>query len=201
MLRSTLTLAASLLALAGCQSTPRLDAAQARGSNQPPLQAAARDSQLARFRAGLPAVDHLSGGAASREELASRFLEALTARDTTTLRRLVLTKAEFAWLYYPTAREALPPYDLDPELMWFAHEGRSESGIRAALEVLAGRGDTYLGLDCPVPARQEGRNSLWGFCRIRHRVPAGAESADQLFGLIIERDGIYKVVSYANKLD
>jgi len=201
MFRFPLALAAGLLALAGCQSTPRLDAAQERDSSRTAAQAATRDSQLARFRAGLPAVDHLSGGAASREELASRFLEAMTARDTAALRRLVLTKAEFAWLYYPTAREALPPYDLDPELMWFAHEGRSERGIRAALEVLAGRGDSYLGLDCPVPARQEGRNSLWGFCRIRHRVPAGAGSTDQLFGLIIERDGVYKVVSYANKLD
>ena len=201
MLRFTTTLAATLLPLAGCQSTPRLDAAQGSGLNRPPLQAAARDSQLARFRTSLPAVDRLSGGAASQEALASRFLQAVTVRDTTALRQLVLTKAEFAWLYYPTAREALPPYDLDPELMWFAHEGRSESGIRAALDVLGGRGDTYLGLDCPVPSRQEGRNSLWGFCRVRHRLPAGSESTDQLFGLIIERDGIYKLVSCANKLD
>ena len=113
-------------------------------------------------------------------------------------------RAEVAAVYDLDGRKrcgAAAHYDLDPELMWFAHEGRSESGIRAALEVLAGRGDTYLGLDCPVPARQEGRNSLWGFCRIRHRVPAGAASTDQLFGLIIERDGIYKVVSCANKLD
>lgn len=201
MHRFTMTLAASLLTLGACQSTPRLDAAQERGLNRAPLPTAARDSRLIRFRSGMPAVDRLSGGASSREELASRFLQAVTARDTATLRQLVLSKAEFAWLYYPTAREALPPYDLDPGLMWFAHEGRSEGGIRAALEVLGGRGDTYLGLDCPVPARQEGRNSLWGFCRIRHRPQGGAASTDQLFGLIIERDGVYKVVSYANKLD
>lgn len=188
-----------LLALAGCHAAPDAETIRERPAGV--ALPASSDGQLARFRSGLPEVHGLSGGAPSRDALVTAFMRALASRDTATLQRLILTKSEFAWLYYPTAREALPPYSLQPDLMWFTHQGRSEGGIRAALETLGGAGHTYLGYECPVGSRVEADNRLWGYCTVRHRAPDGTTHTDQLFGLILERSGVYKFVSYANKVD
>lgn len=161
-----------------------------------------RDVALARFRRDLREVTTLSGGDTERERLVRRFITALERNDTTELRDLILTRAEFAWLYYPTAREANPPYDLAPDLMWFTHEGRSEQGIRVALETRGGRPLGYTGHRCAAEPRLEGENRLYGYCLVRRKDPAsGAELEEQLFGLIVERGGIFKFVSYANQLD
>lgn len=116
------------------------------------------------------------------------------------LRAMILTKAEFGWIYYPTAREANPPYALAPDLMWFTHDGRSEQGIRAALEIRGGRQLHYLRHQCAVPPRIEGENRLWGFCTLI-RLEGRDTVGEQLFGLILERAGVFKFVSYANQLD
>lgn len=160
-----------------------------------------RDSALAEFRKPFPEVSRLSGGAASRDQLVAAFVRALEQRDTSALRTLILSKAEFAWLYYPTAREANPPYSLSPDLMWFTHEGHSEQGIKVALEERGGRPLGYLRHHCAPEPRIEGENQLWGFCVITRALPSGAATDEQLFGLIVERDGVFKFVSYANQLD
>lgn len=123
-----------------------------------------------------------------------RFVRALEQRDTVALRDLVLSIAEFAYLYYPTAREALPPYELGPELMWFRQSGESEQGARRALDEFGGRKLGYAGHICGYP-RHEGRNTLWGSCRVRL-----GDGEQVLFGLIVEREGRFKFVTYANKL-
>lgn len=138
-------------------------------------------------------------GADGREELVRRFVGALEQRDTATLKLLVLSRAEFAFLYYPTAREALPPYELPPEVMWFRLVGESEQGLQLALERFGGRSVGYGGHHCGEP-RQEGANTLWGWCRVQSTAPDGQTADLALFGLIVERAGRYKFVSYANKL-
>lgn len=160
-----------------------------------------RDSALAEFRRPLAEVTVLAGGAASRDLLVSGFVRALEQRDTAALRQLILSKAEFAWLYYPNAREANPPYSLSPDLMWFTHEGHSEQGIRVALEERGGRPRGYLRYHCAPEPRIEGENRLWGFCLLT-RAEAGQDTTEeQLFGLIMERGRVFKFVSYANQLD
>jgi hypothetical protein len=85
--------------------------------------------------------------------------------------------------------------------MWFTQQGRSERGIGIALETLGGHPIRYLGHDCAPEPRVEGENRLWGFCVVRYLSEGGESLRQQLFGLIIERGGVYKFVSYANKLD
>ena len=192
--------AAGLLAVAGCQThdlrATRVPAGGGVVDNVVPLPEALR-----RFRNDLPAVTRLAGGEATREGLVRAFARALEARDTAALRAMVLSKAEFAWLYYPTAREANPPYGLPPALAWFTQEGRGDRGLRVALEVLGGRPIRYLGHECAPEPRVEGENRLWGFCVVSHLGERGDTLRAQLFGLILERGGMYKFVSYANKLD
>jgi hypothetical protein len=191
---------AGLLVLAGCAS-PDLRTTRAPGLSAVVDSAVPREEALRRFRDDLPEVARLTGGTSSREQLVRAFVGAVAARDTAALRTMLLSRAEFAWLYYPTAREANPPYNLPPNLMWFTTQGRSEGGIRAALEQLGDRPIRYLSHACAPKARVEGENSLWGFCLVRYRAEGGDTLQRQLFGLIIERDGVYKFVSYANQLD
>lgn len=190
----------TLLAGMGCGRGPRdrpsdtTIAADPIDRSRPPAEA------LALFRRPLPEVTALTGGAASREQLVGEFVRALEHHDTVMLQNLILTKAEFAWLYYPTAREANPPYSLAPDLMWFTHEGRSEQGIKVALEERGGRPIGYVRHHCGEP-RLEGENRLWGFCMLT-RVESGRDTTEeQLFGLIVERGGVFKFVSYANQLE
>lgn len=156
---------------------------------------------LARFRSGLDPVADLSGGAASREALVATFVRALETADTTTLGTLVVTRQEFAWIYFPTAPQGLAPYDLAPELFWFMLESRGRRGLIRLLEDRAGTPMGYLRTDCPPAPSIEGENRVWGPCLVIREKPQGDSIAERLFGPIIERRGRFKFVSYGNRLD
>jgi hypothetical protein len=159
-----------------------------------------RPEALRRFRAGLPPVDSLSGGVASRDALVRKYLRAIEKRDTVMLRRLLLTRSEFAYVYYPTNPQGLPPYDLSPDLMWFMVSTGSGKGLTRALAELGGQRLGYTGYVCDsVPSRQ-GANTVWGPCAVHLRLKGGESTSERLFGLIVERGGRYKFISYANKL-
>ena len=89
-----------------------------------------REEAVRRFRAGLSPVDSLAGGARTRDALVKAFVRALGESDTAALAGLTVSRAEFAYLYYPTAAEGKPPYDLEPGLMWFMLSQRSNTGVR-----------------------------------------------------------------------
>ena len=163
--------------------------------------AISREEALRRFRLDLPEVTSFSGGNRSRDGLVSDFLSALERRDADTLRNLVISRAEFAYLYYPSSPQSLPPYDLSPDLMWFMHGLQGEEGIRHTLDAFGGRQFILVGYDCPLaPNRQDG-NSVWAPCMVRWQDSAGVASEGRLFGPIVERDGIFKFVSYSSGRD
>jgi hypothetical protein len=157
-----------------------------------------RDSLLAQFRAGLGQPTELAGPT-TRDTLVRQLVDALEASDTAGYFQLALNRAEFAYLYYPTAREALPPYDLDPQTMWFVLEGRSRDDGYTALRELGGRPFRYVSHTCGAP-RTEGENTIWGYCRVRRQLSSGRTEDIALFGLIVERHGRFKFVSMANRL-
>lgn len=181
--------------LAGCGTD-----ASARGATITVDSIVPRDVALARFRVQLPAVAALAGGAASREALVRAFVRAVTAGDTAALRGLTLSRAEFAWLYYPTATQGLPPYDLSPGLMWTMLELHGERGLRHALEEYQDRPARYVAHYCDPRVTHEGENTVYGACVVRLD-SGGTISEQQLFGLIVNRGGRFKFVSLANKLD
>jgi hypothetical protein len=155
---------------------------------------------LERFRRDLPRPAGLTGGSKSREELVRGFVAALEVSDTAALRRMVLDKDEFAWFYYPSSRFSRPPYELPPDLLWFQMRGQTEKGASLLLSDRAGTSLGYVGHDC-ASERLEGENRLSGHCVLRRVTPAGDTLAERLFGLVLERGGAFKFVSYANKLD
>jgi hypothetical protein len=120
-------------------------------------------------------------------------------RQISSRHTLALSPAEFAYLYYPTAPQGLPPYDLEPSLLWHMLVQRSDRGIRRALGTYGGQQLRLVSQDCGQRATQEGDNSVWGPCVLRATNGRG-DTLSLAISRIIERSGQYKVLSYANKL-
>ena len=157
------------------------------------------DSALRRFQAGLPVPAALEGGEPSRDALVRRFVRAIEAADTADLRRMMMTRAEFAHLYYPGSAYTRRPSRQEADLVWFLHIQNSEKGVSRALARYGTEPLGFLDYACdPTPVR-EGANTLWHGCAMR-LAPRGDTLRLRLFGPILERDGRFKVYSFANDL-
>jgi hypothetical protein len=134
-------------------------------------------------------------GAPSRDSLLRLFETALEKRDTVGLDKLQITREEFAYLYYPESRMARPPYELGPELMWMQIRSQRDRGLHRLVAKLGGTRLRIRALECQLPNRE---NAV-----VIHQCAArtnGHGDPRQLFGSIIERDGRFKFVGYANRL-
>jgi hypothetical protein len=156
--------------------------------------------QLRRFREGIDPVDTLRHAAATRDALVRRFLAALSANDTATLTGLSLDRAEFAHLYYPGSAISLPPYEAPPQLLWGQILASSNEGLPKALTRVGGQPVALDALRCPDSAKVEERNRLHQNCEITIRVGGAPAVTGRWFGTIIERDGRFKFIGYANAL-
>ena len=159
-----------------------------------------REEALRRFREGLPPVTELAGGQKSRDTLVVSFLRALKAQDTLALASMAVTRAEFAYLYYPTTPQGFPPYDVEPGLMWHLLLERSNRGLRRSLAAYGGSELRLLSYDCGKEMSREGDNTVVGPCILQVRDKQGKTTSLRLFSQILERNGRYKFLSYANKL-
>ena len=197
--RCVLLAVVATLAISGCS--------QGEAHEPPPSAVAGRvvdsilplEESLRRFRADLPEVTALAGGARSREELVRRFLAAIETRDTAAIRAMVVSRAEYAWLYYPTSVVSREPFDQMPQVNWFLGLADSQKGIARVLDRFGGSTLAASGYDCPEAPTMDGRLRFWHRCTvsIRHE---GTTKRLRLFGSIAELDGHYKFYSYANDL-
>ncbi len=155
--------------------------------------------ELARFRASLPgtAPSAFSGGASSRIELVRRFVTAVEANDTLALNRLLLTKAEFAYFYFPTSEYTRPPYRQKPGLVWFRMTETSQKGIGRVLARDGGKPLGATGHRCRTLAKTAGPIKVWNECRLLVR-REGRTIERHLFGSIIAHHGVYKFLTYAS---
>jgi hypothetical protein len=174
------------LSLLGCGDDAR--AASPTGERQRAL-----DEALASFRAGLPVVAELRGGENSREALVRRFIRAVQRTDTSDVRLMLMTRAEFAYLYYPTS----PFATRQPAgLWWFLGMENSRTGITRVFARLGGRPLHYVAHRCP-PATVDGPSRTHDRCEVTVDVSGDTLTA-RLFGSIIERDGSYKFMGYGS---
>jgi hypothetical protein len=150
-----------------------------------------------RFRTGLAEPTAFAGGAADRDALARRFLDAVSRRDTAVLRSLLVTRAEFAWLVFPDHLYSHPPYELDPDIFWLQLREETGKGATRVLQRYGGVPLTYLGLQCQRDTVQivSGPDTVWSKCRLRYR--AGDSTLTRgLFGSIVQRGSQSKFLSY-----
>lgn len=153
---------------------------------------------LARFRDGLPIADSLSGGAPSRDSLVARLVDAVTRADTAAVREMVLSRAEYAWIYFPSLQRMNPGTRMQPEVMWMLHVQESQKGVTRVLRRLGGGQARFGGYACEDAPQVEEANRYWHQCTIETIAPDGERAALKLFGSIIERGGRWKIVSYGN---
>lgn len=158
------------------------------------------DEDLSRFRAGLGApATRLEHGAPSLDALVHRFTRAVEASDTTALRALHVTRAEFAWLLYPESPFTHPPYRQPPDVAWMLQREGSVKGLTRLMRRRGGRPLRLAGWRCEPQPAHEGRNVIWRQCVLRTTGAAGAPATERLFGAVVARDGAFKIASYANQ--
>ena len=155
------------------------------------------EEHMQRFTAHLAARPRaLTGGARSPEQLVTQFVRAVEQRDTTALMRTHLSRAEFAYLYYPVHPQAQPPYSLPPDLMWLMIEMQSGKGLVGALSQLGGRQFQVESVHCPqVSSFGDGRLHSACVGTLRHN-GGGASETTLALGPVFERDGQFKFVSF-----
>ena len=204
--RAAALVAGSLLATSACSGTEPRAAEAARpliaeGWTQQPWvlvdSILPMEVQLARFRHGLPVATALNNGARSADDLVRQFLTAVVKADTAALAGLTLSRSEYAWLYFPTSVYAAAPYELPPDLAWTLSTAASEKGASRVIRRLSGARLHFHGFRCGQEA-DEGPNRFWRQCTVDFEHPAEGRVSRRLFGSIMERDGRYKFLSYAN---
>ncbi len=205
MTRTTLICSVSLLLACSGDRAPSATAAAAADSAPPASQrvdsVVPREVAIERFREGTRQVTAFEGGASSRDALVKSWVKAIETADTAALQRMLINRDEFAWLYYPTASQGLPPYDLSPSLLWFMTEGQSSKGLRRLLEERAGKPLHVIGYSCDPKSNAEGENIVWGPCEVRRLKAPGDTVQERLFGLIVERGGEWKFLTYTGRFD
>lgn len=154
---------------------------------------------LRRFREGLTEPSGFSGGADGREELARRFLAAVSAQDTAALVSLLITRAEFGWLVFPHHTYASPPYELDPAIFWLQLTAANDKGWHRMVERVGGDRISFRSLGCRRDTLQirTGPVRVWGSCDLRYH-DEDSIRAGRLFGSIVELNGRFKLMSLGN---
>jgi hypothetical protein len=184
---------ASLILLLAVGSAGCGDAARASSSPRTEGRRASLERALSDFRRGLPTPAELSGGERSRDALVRRFLAAVERQDTNDVRGMLVTRAEFAHLYYPTSPFAVRQ---QAGLWWFLNMENSRVGITRTFSRLGGKPLRYVSHHCRPPAA-DGANLTHDYCRVTFAV-RGDTSTVRLFGSILERDGRYKFMGFGN---
>ena len=158
------------------------------------------DTLLQRFQRDLEEPRTLSDAFPSREALTREYLEAVARSDTAALQRMHITRAEYAFLYFPTSKMMRAPYELSPDVAWLLLSAESAKGLTSVLHRFGGQRLELRRMRCPGEPLKEGLNTVWRDCVVRYRGEGNAERERPLFAAIIERAGRFKFFSYATPL-
>jgi hypothetical protein len=211
-----LLVAILIAATTGCDLSPRHGhaaepaAGRAKATDASHAEAASRDSAgmapaiadaLNRFREGIAAPPHglVAGAIDSRDALVERYVRALEDADTAAFELMLVTPAEFAWLYYPHSMYVRPPHALDADVAWLLIAENARKGMVRALREYGGRRLDYAGYRCTDEPTTAGPNRLWEGCILEVRLNGEAVTV-RFFGTIFEHGGRFKFLSYANDL-
>jgi hypothetical protein len=160
------------------------------------------EEDLRRFRATIsgPAPTALVGGAPSTDALLRRYWTLLTQRDTLAMTSLVVSRAEYAYLYFPFSREAAA--GMPPAAGWELILAQSGRGLTRALlhtERLAPTNARVVGTLCSDSPLIVGQGRLYGPCGVIVRGAAGADTLWIAKSLFV-RDGVHKLLGLQNEL-
>lgn len=154
---------------------------------------------LRRFQAtveGTPTA-RLTGGAPNAEALLREYWAMLVRHDTIGIRSLVVSHAEFAYVYFP---ESAPfASGMQPSAAWILYESQTGRGLSRAFRAATGRDARVSGTVCRDQSRTEGRSLTFGPCGV---VLRASQRADTLWiaATLVKRDGVVKFLGLDNAL-
>lgn len=157
--------------------------------------------ELGRFRTavGGTAVTRLEHASPSRAALIQEVRDALAASDARRLGALTLTAREFADLVYPESPYTQPPMRQAAGLVWAQISNASNSGFTRLITRVGGLELRIENHRCDKAPEQLGRNRIWAGCAVHLTDARGRSEWHRLFGSIIERDGRFKIISWAGE--
>ncbi len=197
-MRRTFWFAVAFGVMVGCRDAPAVETR--RPSSAPAGEGGAPyslDSALVLFRKDVVAVADLENSEPSMEQVVARLARSVAGSDTNDLRKLVMSRREFAYLYYPGSPFTRAPTKQEPALAWFFHVQQSQKGVTRLLNRYGGKSVRFIRNDCKAPARTEGENVLWDDC-VQRLAQGGDTVSLRLFSGIYERNGRFKIFSYNN---
>jgi hypothetical protein len=148
------------------------------------------------FLEGLERPEHLAGGAANPHELVERFFDALSRSDTAAVSSMIVTRAEYGFLYYATSVYAKKPYELPPDIAWTLSSEASAKAARRLLARLGGHAMDLERIECER-IEHEGENEIRSGCAVTYVATSGDRMKQRLFRSMIIRDGRAKFLSYS----
>jgi hypothetical protein len=159
------------------------------------------EEELRRFRAkvGATPATTLQHGSPTRNALVARVVDDVARRDSVDLAEAALTPREFVDLYYPSSPYARPPYSQAPGLVWMGIANHSTTGFTRLVRRRGGAGLKLAGYSCGEKPEIQGENRLWSNCVLRLTDPSGRAGTERWFGTIVERDGKFKLLGFANQ--
>lgn len=158
------------------------------------------EEEIRRFQATIPRrPTAFRGGESSKAALVASFVHALEQRDTTALASLLVDRAEFGYLIYPTSPNTRPPYRQAPDLVWLSRAAATDKGFTRLMSRFGGKPLDYVGFSCPDSAERQGSNTLWSGCVVARR-EGGDTTRRRMFGAIVARGGRFKLLSLSNGL-
>ena len=159
------------------------------------------EEEIRRFQATIPVrPTAFSNAARTRSELVKQFVRALEQNDTTGVRQLVVDRAEFAYLVYPTSPNVAPPYRQSPGLVWLLRSASTDKAVHRLFGRFGGKPLGYAGFTCSGAVDRQGANTLWSECVMKHVTTQGDSAQLRMFGAIVGRLGQFKFLSLTNGL-
>jgi hypothetical protein len=83
--------------------------------------------------------------------------------------------------------------------MWFTIEGHGRRGLATLMAERVGRPLAVTGWSCPA-ARTYGINRAYAPCVVHRQVGARDTVGERLFGVVVERDGRFKLLNLSTGL-
>jgi uncharacterized membrane protein len=201
----SLILCAAALLLASCGRQEHSAAGSSISGSSPTVSSAAEASVAKPVSmADVPAgVGTLSGGEHSPEALVSAALRAFTAQDTAALSRLMVTKDEWADqlypefpLYYPAARDTR---EETKRFLWENHFYSSVNALMRDLKKVGGRKMELVSLSYRDETQTFKTYTIHQGTLPRVRMEDGSVVNLSVLGSIVEKQGVYKLLSYRDK--
>ncbi len=156
------------------------------------------EESLRRFRVGLAVTTSLQHAMPSRDSLVGALLASIARNDSVALGNMTVNRAEYAYLYYPTSVYARKPYQLAPDIAWMLNAQNNDKGLTRLLARYGGRVLTPKRYECRT-LTTETANRHARDCSVTFTDQSNGKVLTQrLFGSIMERDGKFKVLSFAN---